>query len=70
MRKIHNNYNKNNVLIKIVKIDSFREKPLALYVISNSKETIELFKTSTTSGGFCSNDVMAHCGGIILTIDL
>lgn len=42
----------------------FREKPLALYVLCNSQKTIDLFKTQTSSGGFCSNDLLNHFAGI------
>lgn len=42
---------------------TYREKPLALYVLSNSKKTIELFKTNTSSGGFCSNDLLSQFSG-------
>lgn len=41
-----------------------REKPLALYVMSNSNETVKLFQTKTFSGGFCSNDLLTHYAGI------
>ncbi|XP_073812786.1 aldehyde dehydrogenase type III isoform X4 [Musca autumnalis] len=43
-----------------IKFINSREKPLALYVLSESKKTIELFKTNTSSGGFCSNDLLGH----------
>ncbi|KAM7344322.1 aldehyde dehydrogenase type III isoform 4-T4 [Cochliomyia hominivorax] len=43
-----------------IKFINSREKPLALYVLSNSQKTIDLFKTQTSSGGFCSNDLLNH----------
>ncbi|KAL9922189.1 aldehyde dehydrogenase type III isoform 6-T6 [Glossina fuscipes fuscipes] len=43
-----------------IKFINGREKPLALYVMSNSNETVKLFQTKTFSGGFCSNDLLTH----------
>ncbi|TMW41087.1 hypothetical protein DOY81_013836, partial [Sarcophaga bullata] len=43
-----------------IDISECREKPLALYVMSNSDKTIKLFMTQTSSGGFCSNDLLNH----------
>ncbi|XP_037827805.1 aldehyde dehydrogenase, dimeric NADP-preferring isoform X2 [Lucilia sericata] len=43
-----------------IKFINSREKPLALYVLSNSQKTIELFKAQTSSGGFCSNETLNH----------
>ncbi|XP_073812789.1 aldehyde dehydrogenase type III isoform X5 [Musca autumnalis] len=45
-----------------IKFINSREKPLALYVFSSSKKVVELFRDKTTSGGYCSNDVIMHCG--------
>ncbi|KAL7735971.1 hypothetical protein ACLKA6_002401 [Drosophila palustris] len=39
-----------------------REKPLVIYVFSNSNKLINEFKKNTTSGGFCSNETIMHVG--------
>ena len=36
--------------------------------MSNSDKTIQLFMTQTSSGGFCSNDLLNHFAGINKTI--
>lgn len=41
-----------------------REKPLVIYVFSNSNKLVKEFRTNTSSGGFCSNETIMHCGGI------
>ncbi|XP_030238983.1 aldehyde dehydrogenase family 3 member B1 isoform X2 [Drosophila navojoa] len=45
-----------------IKFINAREKPLVLYVFSNSKKLINEFKKNTTSGGFCSNETIMHVG--------
>ncbi|CAN9505291.1 unnamed protein product [Ophioblennius macclurei] len=37
-----------------------QEKPLALYVFSNSSTVVKQFLEKTCSGGFCSNDGIVH----------
>ncbi|XP_068193392.1 aldehyde dehydrogenase family 3 member B1 [Antennarius striatus] len=37
-----------------------REKPLAVYVFSNSSAVVNQVLENTTSGGFCSNDGIVH----------
>ncbi|XP_060079334.1 aldehyde dehydrogenase family 3 member A2-like isoform X2 [Ylistrum balloti] len=39
-----------------------REKPLAMYVFSNNKETVENFANNTSSGSLCVNDVLMQAG--------
>jgi aldehyde dehydrogenase (NAD+) len=39
-----------------------RDKPLALYVFSNSREVSRALLTRTSSGGACVNDTVAHLG--------
>ena len=41
----------------------FRDRPLALYVFSNDKGTVDYMKENTSSGGFCANDTVIHAGG-------
>ncbi|XP_065369713.1 aldehyde dehydrogenase, dimeric NADP-preferring isoform X2 [Calliphora vicina] len=43
-----------------IKFINSREKPLALYVLSDSQKTVELFRAQTSSGGFCSNETLNH----------
>ncbi|KAL5007815.1 hypothetical protein ScPMuIL_016621 [Solemya velum] len=43
-----------------IQIINDREKPLAMYVFSNNKKTIDKFLQQTSSGGFCVNDTMMH----------
>ncbi|EDW35048.1 GL20121, partial [Drosophila persimilis] len=45
---------------------SFIEKPLVIYVFSNSNKLVKEFKSNTTSGGFCSNETIMHCGVDVL----
>ncbi|KRF78514.1 uncharacterized protein Dvir_GJ18456, isoform D [Drosophila virilis] len=45
-----------------IKFINAREKPLVLYVFSNSSKLIKEFKNNTTSGGFCSNETIMHVG--------
>ncbi|XP_032590149.1 aldehyde dehydrogenase family 3 member B2 isoform X1 [Drosophila grimshawi] len=45
-----------------IKFINSREKPLVLYVFSNSKKLVNEFKKNTSSGGFCSNETIMHCG--------
>lgn len=42
------------------------EKPLALYVFSESKATQERFTSETSAGGMCINDTIMHCGNFEL----
>jgi len=37
-----------------------RPKPLAVYAFSSKNDVISQFQESTTSGGFCGNDVLTH----------
>jgi aldehyde dehydrogenase (NAD+) len=37
-----------------------QNKPLALYIFSNSKQNVETILKQTSSGGTCVNDVMIH----------
>ncbi len=37
-----------------------REKPLALYIFSNNKETVEHVLQNTTAGGTCVNSLIVH----------
>ena len=37
-----------------------RPKPLAVYAFSSKNDVISQFQESTTSGGFCGNDVLSH----------
>ncbi|KAK9885523.1 hypothetical protein WA026_011015 [Henosepilachna vigintioctopunctata] len=37
-----------------------REKPLALYIFSNDKKTVDIFEKETSSGGVCVNDTIMH----------
>lgn len=39
-----------------------KEKPLALYVFSQNRNTIKLFLQCTSSGGVCVNDTVTHVG--------
>jgi len=43
-----------------VDIINQREKPLALYVFSDSEEVVKLFKENTSSGGLLFNDTIMH----------
>ncbi|XP_017838440.1 aldehyde dehydrogenase family 3 member B1 isoform X5 [Drosophila busckii] len=43
-----------------IKFINSREKPLVLYVFSNSSKLVKEFKNNTTSGGFCSNETIMH----------
>ncbi|XP_034475825.1 aldehyde dehydrogenase, dimeric NADP-preferring isoform X3 [Drosophila innubila] len=45
-----------------MKFINAREKPLVIYVFSNSNKLINEFKKNTTSGGFCSNETIMHVG--------
>ncbi|RXG72998.1 Aldehyde dehydrogenase, dimeric NADP-preferring [Armadillidium vulgare] len=42
----------------------FREKPLAFYVFSNSKDCVDHLLREVTSGGSCVNDVVFHLAGM------
>ena len=39
-----------------------RPKPLAVYAFSSKNSVITQFHESSTSGGFCGNDVLSHLG--------
>lgn len=39
-----------------------REKPLAMYVFSNDRETVDNFTNNTSSGSLCVNDVLMQAG--------
>ncbi|XP_071795852.1 aldehyde dehydrogenase, dimeric NADP-preferring-like isoform X2 [Asterias amurensis] len=54
-------FNVHNIDEAIDFINS-KSKPLALYVMSNSKAVIKRFTDETTSGGLVSNDVLLHAG--------
>lgn len=56
--------------IILILLYKYREKPLALYVMSNSDKTINLFMNETSSGGFCSNDLLSHFSGINKSLPL
>lgn len=49
-----------------IEIINNREKPLAMYVFSNQKKTIERFLSRTSSGGVCVNDTLMHLSVINL----
>ncbi|XP_033234276.1 aldehyde dehydrogenase, dimeric NADP-preferring isoform X8 [Drosophila pseudoobscura] len=49
-----------------IKFINAREKPLVIYVFSNSNKLVKEFKSNTTSGGFCSNETIMHCGVDVL----
>lgn len=49
-----------------IEIINNREKPLAMYVFSNQKKTIERFLSQTSSGGVCVNDTLMHLSVINL----
>ncbi|XP_068144780.1 aldehyde dehydrogenase family 3 member B1 isoform X2 [Drosophila tropicalis] len=49
-----------------IKFINAREKPLVIYVFSNSSKLIKQFKNNTTSGGFSSNETLMHCGVDVL----
>ena len=44
----------------VLDIVNEREKPLALYIFSKDKKTIEYVRNNTSSGGFTANDTMTH----------
>ncbi|XP_034105762.2 aldehyde dehydrogenase, dimeric NADP-preferring isoform X1 [Drosophila albomicans] len=45
-----------------IKFINAREKPLVIYVFSNSNKLVKEFRENTTSGGFCSNETIMHVG--------
>ncbi|GBP08446.1 Aldehyde dehydrogenase, dimeric NADP-preferring [Eumeta japonica] len=45
-----------------IKFINEREKPLALYVFSLNKKTVDNFVSNTSGGGMCINDVVMHLG--------
>ncbi len=47
-------------LSEVYRIIRQLEKPLALYIFSNSKQNIAAILENTTSGGVCVNDVVLH----------
>lgn len=49
-----------------IKFINEREKPLALYIFSNSNSFVEKILHETTSGGVCVNDAMLHLGNVFL----
>ncbi|XP_033252999.1 aldehyde dehydrogenase, dimeric NADP-preferring-like isoform X4 [Drosophila miranda] len=49
-----------------IKFINAREKTLVIYVFSNSNKLVKEFKSNTTSGGFCSNETIMHCGVDVL----
>nr|NP_001260775.1 aldehyde dehydrogenase type III, isoform U [Drosophila melanogaster]AGB93308.1 aldehyde dehydrogenase type III, isoform U [Drosophila melanogaster] len=49
-----------------IKFINAREKPLVIYVFSNSNKLVKEFRRSTTSGGFSSNETIMHCGVDVL----
>ncbi|XP_070069010.1 aldehyde dehydrogenase, dimeric NADP-preferring isoform X1 [Drosophila takahashii] len=49
-----------------IKFINEREKPLVIYVFSNSNKLVKEFRSNTTSGGFCSNETIMHCGVDVL----
>ncbi|XP_037712681.1 aldehyde dehydrogenase, dimeric NADP-preferring isoform X1 [Drosophila subpulchrella] len=49
-----------------IKFINNREKPLVIYVFSNSNKLVKEFRSNTTSGGFCSNETIMHCGVDVL----
>ncbi|XP_052841428.1 aldehyde dehydrogenase, dimeric NADP-preferring isoform X2 [Drosophila gunungcola] len=49
-----------------IKFINSREKPLVIYVFSNSNKLVKEFRTNTTSGGFCSNETIMHVGVDVL----
>ncbi|KPU77073.1 uncharacterized protein Dana_GF13679, isoform I [Drosophila ananassae] len=49
-----------------IKFINAREKPLVIYVFSNSNKLVKEFRSNTTSGGFCSNETIMHCGVDVL----
>lgn len=54
------------LIIPFYPLPVIREKPLVIYVFSNSNKLVKEFRSNTTSGGFCSNETIMHCGGISL----
>lgn len=44
-----------------ISIINSRDKPLAIYVFSNSNKVIDSFINSTSSGGILINDTLMHC---------
>jgi acyl-CoA reductase-like NAD-dependent aldehyde dehydrogenase len=62
-------------LLPVVTVNNFdeaiafvnsREKPLAAYLFSNSKQNQQSFLDNTSFGGGCINDVVMHCGNLEL----
>lgn len=47
-------------LNEVIEYVNARNKPLALYIFSNSKQNVETILKRTSSGGACVNDVMIH----------
>ena len=47
-------------LPKMIEFINLRPKPLALYLFTKSRETIDLISAKTSSGAICVNDVVIH----------
>ena len=47
-------------LNEVIEYVNVHNKPLALYIFSNSKQNVETILKRTSSGGACVNDVMIH----------
>lgn len=45
-----------------IQIVNEKPKPLALYIFSNDKKTVDKIISETSSGGVCVNDTMMHVG--------
>ena len=46
-----------------IKIINDREKPLAMYVFTESSEVFQNISKKTSSGAVCHNDCIIHAGG-------
>ena len=46
-----------------LKLFSLREKPLAFYVFTESKQTFQKINRLTSAGGMVQNDTLMHASG-------
>jgi aldehyde dehydrogenase (NAD+) len=49
-----------STLTEVVDLINKKDKPLALYIFSNSKKNIDYLIKNTSAGGTCINDVLIH----------
>ena len=47
-----------------IKFVNEREKPLSMYVFTESRATFEKINNMTSAGGVCHNDTIMQAGGV------